>query len=70
MGFTKRYFSKEMILSEIKNGYPLSKLFKVDAFMFDDTESHTAYKLNKMGYTDKEIEEFLLSGINPLIEKK
>ena len=70
MGFTKRYFSKDLILKNIDSGFPLSKLFNVDAFIFNDSESQTAFRIHKNGYSDEEVKQFLLTGVNPLIEKK
>jgi hypothetical protein len=39
MGFTKRYFSKELILRQIEINYPLKKYFNVDACIFTDEPS-------------------------------
>jgi hypothetical protein len=69
MGFTKRYFSKELILKHIENDYPLHKYFNVDAYIFTDKESKVAYELLKKGYSDKEIKEILLKDITHLIEQ-
>ena len=69
MGFTKRYFSKKSILTQIEFGFPLKKYFNVDAMMFDDQESHQAYNLLSKGKTDEEIEEFLLKDETNLIQE-
>jgi len=69
MGFTKRYFSKKSILTQIKVGFPLKKYFNVDALMFDDTESHQAYNLFIEGKTDQTIKEFLLKDETTLIQE-
>lgn len=70
MGFTKRYFSKELILKQIKIGFPLSKYFNVDAYIFDDELAHQAFKLHRQGHSDKQIEEFLQQEELRLKEKK
>ena len=67
MGFTKRYYTAELILKQIKNQYPLNKYFNVDALIFNDNESSMAYEEYKKGKSDKEIEEFI---INELESKK
>jgi hypothetical protein len=69
MGFTKRYFSKELILKKIEVNYPLQKYFNADAFIFTDELSRHAYKLFIKGHSDEEIKEFLLKGENLLIEQ-
>ena len=69
MGFTKRYFSKKLILTQIKLGFPLHKYFNVDAMIFDDQESQEAYKLFTEGKTDQDIKEFLLKEDTNLIQE-
>lgn len=67
MGFTKRYYTAELILKQINNEYPLNKYFNVDALIFNDNVSSMAYEEYKKGKSDKEIEEFI---INELESKK
>ena len=67
MGFTKRYYTAELILKQIKNQYPLNRYFNVDALIFNDNISSMAYEEYKKGKSDKEIEEFI---INELESKK
>lgn len=67
MGFTKRYYTAELILKQINNQYPLNKYFNVDALIFNDNVSSRAYEEYKKGKSDKEIEEFI---INELESKK
>jgi len=67
MGFTKRYYTAELILKQINNQYPLNKYFNVDALIFNDNVSSMAYEEYKKGKSDKEIEEFI---INELESKK
>lgn len=69
MGFTKRYFSKELILKQIENNYPLHKYFNVDTCVFTDEASLQSYELSNEGHSDKEIKEILLKGENLLIEQ-
>jgi len=69
MGFTKRYFSKELILKQIENNYPLRKYFNVDTCKFTDEESLQSYELLNEGHSDQEIKEILLKGENLLIEQ-
>ena len=69
MGFTKRYFSKELILKHIEIEYPLQRYFNVDACIFTDKPSKQAYELLLKGYSDKEIKEFLLNDENLFIEQ-
>jgi hypothetical protein len=69
MGFTKRYFSKELILKQIENNYPLHKYFNVDTCVFTDEASLQSYELSNEGHSDKEIKEILLKDTNLLIEQ-
>ena len=69
MGFTKRYFSKELILKQIENNYPLRKYFNVDTCVFTDEASLQSYELSNEGHSDKEIKEFILKNSTPLIEQ-
>jgi hypothetical protein len=69
MGFTKRYFSKELILKQIENNYPLRKYFNVDTCVFTDEASLQSYELSNEGHSDKEIKEILLKDTNLLIEQ-
>jgi hypothetical protein len=69
MGFNRRYFSKELILREIDNNYPLKKYFDSDACIFTDKVSHQAYQLHNEGVSDQEIKEFILKNSTPLIEQ-
>jgi hypothetical protein len=69
MGFTKRYFSKELILKHIENNFPLHKYFNVDACIFTDKPSKIAYELLMKGHSDKEIKEILLNDNTHLIEQ-
>jgi len=69
MGFTKRYFSKELILRQIEINYPLKKYFNVDACIFTDEPSKQAYELFIEGHSDEEIKEILLKDKNLLIEQ-
>jgi hypothetical protein len=69
MGFTKRYFSKELILKKIEVNYPLQKYFNVDACIFTDEPSRQAYELSMEGHSDEEIKEILLKDKNLLIEQ-
>lgn len=70
MGFTKRYISKEMILRDINNGYPLHKTFNADALILEDEIASSAYKQFKEGKTNDEIKDFILSYSKPLIDEK
>ncbi len=67
MGFTKRYYSKELILKQIENNFPLKMYFNVDSCIFTDELSHQAYKMSMEGHSDEEIKEVLLN--NLLIEQ-
>jgi hypothetical protein len=69
MGFTKRYFSKELILKQLENNYPLHKYFNVDACIFTDEPSKQAYELFIEGHSDDEIKEILLKDNTHLIEQ-
>ena len=69
MGFNRRYFSKELILKQIENNYPLRKYFNVDTCIFTDEESLQSYELLNEGHSDQEIKEILLKGENLLIEQ-
>jgi hypothetical protein len=69
MGFTKRYFSKELILRQIEINYPLKKYFNVDASIFTDEPSRQAHELFIEGHSDEEIKEILLKDKNLLIEQ-
>jgi len=69
MGFTKRYFSKELILKQIENNYPLRKYFNVDTCVFTDEASLQSYELSNEGHSDKEIKKILLKDTNLLIEQ-
>jgi queuine/archaeosine tRNA-ribosyltransferase len=69
MGFTKRYFSKELILKHIENNFPLHKYFNVDACIFTDEASRQAYELSMEGHSDEEIKELLLNNNTHLIEQ-
>jgi hypothetical protein len=61
MGFTKRYYTAELILKQINNQLPLNKYFNVDALIFNDNISSMAYEEYKKGKSDKEIEEFIIN---------
>ena len=67
MGFTKRYYSKELILKQIENNFPLKMYFIVDGCIFTDELSHQAYEMSMEGHSDEEIKEVLLN--NLLIEQ-
>jgi hypothetical protein len=60
MGFTKRYYTTELILSHIESGQPLKKYFNVDALIFQDDLSNRAYELYKNDKTDEEIKQFII----------
>ena len=45
MGFNKRYVSLDSIKKFVDNGYPVCKIFDVDALFFMDEKSHEIYKL-------------------------
>lgn len=68
MGFTKRYYSKELILKQIENNFPLKMYFNVDSCIFTDELSHQAYEMSMEGHTDEEIKQVLLNN-NLLIEQ-
>ena len=55
MGFTKRFFNKNLIKGHIDNGFTLSKIFNVDAHIFEDEISEKIYKLYLKGLKDDEI---------------
>ena len=55
MGFTKRFFSKNLIKTQIDNGSTLDKIFNVDAYIFEDKISEKIYKLYLKGVKDDEI---------------
>jgi hypothetical protein len=67
MGFTRRYYSKELILKQIENNFPLKMYFNVDSCIFTDELSHQAYEMSMKGHSDEEIKEVLLN--NLLIEQ-
>ena len=67
MGFTRRYYSKELILKQIENNFPLKMYFNVDSCIFTDELSHQAYEMLMEGHSDEEIKEVLLN--NLLIEQ-
>jgi len=69
MGFTKRYFSKELILKQIEIKYPLQKYFNVDACIFTDEPSRQAYELSMVGHSEEEIKEILVKDETLLIEQ-
>jgi hypothetical protein len=60
MGFTKRYYTTELILKHIENQYPLKRYFNVDALIFYDTFASNVYNQFKNGKTDEEIKEFII----------
>jgi hypothetical protein len=68
MGFTRRYYSKELILKQIEKNFPLQKYFNVDSCIFTDELSHQAYEMFMEGHTDEEIKQVLLKN-NLLIEQ-
>lgn len=45
MGFNKRYVSLDSIKNFVDNGYPVCKIFDVDALFFMDEKSYEIYKL-------------------------
>ena len=55
MGFTKRFFSKNLIKTQIDNGSTLSKIFNVDAYIFEDKVSEKIHKLYLKGVKEDEI---------------
>jgi len=54
MGFNKRYVSLDSIKNFVDNGYPVCKIFEVDALFFMDEKSHKIYKLCLEGVNDTE----------------
>lgn len=55
MGFTKRFITEELIMTRIKSGHNLTKIFNVDALIFQDKISSKIYELHMEGYEDNEI---------------
>ena len=55
MGFTKRFITEELIMSRIKSGHNLTKIFNVDALIFQDKISSKIYELHIKGYTDTDV---------------
>jgi|TARA_R110000803_G_C11974513_1_gene320028 hypothetical protein len=55
MGFTKRFLNEEFIKKLVNNGTTISKIFNVDALIFEDEISSKIYKLHMEGYGDNEI---------------
>ncbi|MDB4234994.1 hypothetical protein N9828_00700 [bacterium] len=55
MGFTKRFLSEDFIKVRVSNGMSMSKIFNVDALIFEDKVSVKIHKLHIEGYDDDEI---------------
>ena len=55
MGFTKRFITEELIMTRIKSGHNLTKIFNVDALIFQDKISSKIYELHMDDYDDNKI---------------
>lgn len=55
MGFTKRFLNEKFIKTLVDNGMTISKIFDVDALIFEDKVSSNIHKLHMEGYSDNEI---------------
>jgi hypothetical protein len=60
MGFHKRFVDKNVVDTYLKNGSPLTNLFKADAFIFMDEVASKVYKWFEKGLSDEEIKVKLL----------
>lgn len=55
MGFNKKFVDKKSITESVNSGFPISKIFDADAFIFMDEFSSKIFKLYKQGVTEQEI---------------
>lgn len=62
MGFNKRFVKLDNVKEFLKNNYPLSKVFSVDALIFTDEASTKVFKLYQKGVQDKEILKMIKNG--------
>ena len=62
MGFNKRFVKLDNVKEFLKNNYPLSKVFSVDALIFTDEASTKVFKLYQKGGEDKEILKLIKNG--------
>jgi len=62
MGFNKRFVKLDNVKEFLKNNYPLSKVFSVDALIFTDEASTKVFKLYEKGVEDKEILKMIKNG--------
>ena len=62
MGFNKRFVKLDNVKEFLKNNYPLSKVFSVDALIFTDEASTKVFKLYQKGVEDKEILKMIKNG--------
>ena len=62
MGFNKRFVKLDNVKEFLKNNYPLSKVFSVDALIFTDEASTKVFKLYQKGFEDKEILKIIKNG--------
>jgi len=60
MGFHKRFVDKNVVDTYLKNGSPLTNLFKADAFIFMDEAASKVYMWFEKGLSDEEIKVKLL----------
>lgn len=62
MGFNKKFVKLDNVKEFLKNNYPLSKVFSVDALIFTDEASTKVFKLYQKGVQDKEILKMIKNG--------
>lgn len=62
MGFNKKFVKLDNVKEFLKNNYPLSKVFSVDALIFTDEASTKVFKLYQKGVEDKEILKMIKNG--------
>ena len=62
MGFNKRFVKLDNVKEFLKNNYPLSKVFSVEALIFTDEASTKVFKLYEKGVEDKEILKMIKNG--------
>jgi hypothetical protein len=62
MGFNKRFVDREIIMENLENDWPLSKLFSSDALIFLDNFSTKIYEQYAKGIEDNEIKNLINDG--------
>jgi hypothetical protein len=64
MGFTKRFISKELILSTRKEGMRISSLFNCDSIICTDSFSFKILNLYSQGKSEDELKSQVLEMIH------